>query len=243
MAKIRVFITGDTHCPIDIGKLQKKRFTVGRNLNKNDIVIICGDSGFVWDNQNDAKWINWISKQKWTTIFCDGNHENHDLLNQYPVVCFHGAKTHKISDSLYHVKRGEIMTINGESYFFFGGGFSHDIFTRTEHITWWQSELPNEIEINNALINLKKKNFKIDYIITHDAPYIFRQKLGYSKNEMKYYHTQFYDICKFLDFIKSNTQYRKWFLGHYHIDRDMEEYDAYFLYNRIIEIKQTKELE
>ena len=45
--KSRVFITGDIHCPIDIDKLNSKCFDEGNNLTKNDILIICGDAGFV----------------------------------------------------------------------------------------------------------------------------------------------------------------------------------------------------
>lgn len=236
MTQNRVFVTGDTHCPLDIGKLHKKRFTIGRNLNKKDIVIICGDAGFIWDEEIDDRWITWISNQKWTTIFCDGNHDNHDLLKKYPVVNFHGAKAHKISDSLFHIMRGEIMELNGKSYFFFGGGFSHDIFMRTEHKTWWQDELPVLSEINNALNNLSLKNNHVDYIITHDAPYLISQKFGYSRNSMECYDIKYYDLCKFFDYIKLNIKYKNWFLGHYHMDIALEKERITLLYSKIVEI-------
>lgn len=46
-----VFITGDTHCPIDIKKLNFKNFPQGKNLTKDDYVIICGDFGGVWNGK------------------------------------------------------------------------------------------------------------------------------------------------------------------------------------------------
>lgn len=42
-----IYVTGDTHGVIDIGKLGFKNFPEGKNLTKNDYVIICGDFGFV----------------------------------------------------------------------------------------------------------------------------------------------------------------------------------------------------
>ncbi len=123
--KSRVFITGDIHCPIDIDKLNSKCFDEGNNLTKNDILIICGDAGFVWNGGNrDKKWIEWISRRPWTTVYVDGNHENHNLLKTYPVIDFFGAKAHKISDSLFHIKRGEIMTINDNLFLFWWCFFS-----------------------------------------------------------------------------------------------------------------------
>lgn len=238
MTKSRVFITGDTHCPIDIGKLRKKRFTVGRNLTKNDIVIICGDAGFVWDTSEDSQWIEWISRQPWTTVFCDGNHDNHDLLATYPIVEFHGAKAHKISDSLFHILRGEIMIIDGVSFFFFGGGFSHDIFLREEHISWWQNELPTSGEIENALNNLKKQNNRVDYIITHDAPAFFVKKRYGNLPKMTPYDNRYFNICSFLEYIYQNIKFCHWFLGHYHLDETYQNMTV--LYNRIIETGNVK---
>lgn len=62
-------------------------------MTKSDVLIICGDGGFVWsDVKRDKWWIEWISNKPWTTVYIDGNHENHPLLNSYPVVDFYGAK-------------------------------------------------------------------------------------------------------------------------------------------------------
>ena len=39
----RIYITGDTHQNIDIGKFTTKRFPIQKELDKSDIMIICGD--------------------------------------------------------------------------------------------------------------------------------------------------------------------------------------------------------
>ena len=38
-----IYITGDTHIPVDIQKLSTKRFPEQKEMTKNDYVIICGD--------------------------------------------------------------------------------------------------------------------------------------------------------------------------------------------------------
>lgn len=238
MTQSRVLITGDVHCPHDIYKLKKNLFPQGEKLSKNDILIICGDAGFVWSgDERDNCWIEWISKQPWTTVYCDGNHENHALLKKYPVINYRGAKVHKISCSLYHVLRGEIMTINDNKYFFFGGGFSHDIMYRTENISWWQDELPVQEEVDNALNNLQKYDNKVDYIITHDVPSCINLILGYDIPKMQNYDAGYIHICNFFEYLKDVIDFKIWFAGHYHINRRIES--VQILYDDIVEVNDN----
>lgn len=66
-----VFITGDTHCPIDIKKLNSKNFPQGKNLTKDDYVIICGDFGGVWDGKrSDEWWLKWLDKKTMDNFIC-----------------------------------------------------------------------------------------------------------------------------------------------------------------------------
>ena len=82
----RVFITGDLHGNIDIKKLNSKNFPEGNSLTKEDYVIICGDFGLVWNNSaEELYWRKWLDEKPWTTLFVDGNHENFNLLNDYPI--------------------------------------------------------------------------------------------------------------------------------------------------------------
>lgn len=82
----RVFITGDTHGNIDWHKLNSTKFEQGKELTKNDFIIVCGDFGGVWYGNTTDEYIqNWYNNKPWTTLFIDGNHENFDLLEQYPI--------------------------------------------------------------------------------------------------------------------------------------------------------------
>lgn len=81
-----IFITGDTHMPIDMGKLSRERFPIQDQLTKDDYVIICGDFGGVWDGRwHDKRCMDDLNARNFTTLFIDGNHENFDLLDRMPV--------------------------------------------------------------------------------------------------------------------------------------------------------------
>ena len=54
----RIFLTGDTHIPIDISKLNSKNFPEGKNLTKDDYVIVLGDFGLLW-NYKEPSYGRW----------------------------------------------------------------------------------------------------------------------------------------------------------------------------------------
>ena len=210
-----IYITGDTHIPADIGKLSSKRFPEQKNLAKNDYVIICGDFGGVWDESNEEKyWIKWLNKKSFTTIFIDGNHENFDLLKSFPTIDFYGATAHKISDSIFHIKRGEVFEIEGIRFFAFGGASSHDKEYRTEGKNWWKEELPSNEEIQNAIRNLNGVNYSVDYIITHCAANSIQREIATYEENI---------LTDFFEELISKTKYKKWFFGHYHEDRVIDD--------------------
>ena len=92
-----IFITGDTHMPIDKEKLTARIFD-HTGKTKNDYVIICGDFGGVWDYRGESReekyWLDWLENKPFTTLFVDGNHECFPRLNAYPVEEWNGGKVH-----------------------------------------------------------------------------------------------------------------------------------------------------
>lgn len=234
----RIFITGDTHGDLEIYKLDSHNFPEGQKLTKDDYVIICGDFGLVWGGRQDKidKTLqDWLALQPWTTLSIDGNHENHDLLNEYPIEMWSGGKVHRINESIIHLMRGEIYEINQRTFFAFGGGYSIDRQYRKEGISCWQAELPTHSEVDNALYNLKKHGNKVDYVLTHDAPRDIKEYLGfYSGCNMRMYRDEYEDIHNALYLLKKTIQFDEWYLDHYHIDKDIG--NIHILYNRIIEL-------
>lgn len=101
-------------------------------------------------------------------MFVDGTHENFGLLEKYPIEELFGGRVHHISGNLYHMIRGEIFTIDDETYFAFGGGDSPDREIRIAAGTWYKQEMPTVDEMTDAVENLNKYDYKIDYVITHE---------------------------------------------------------------------------
>lgn len=102
-----IYITSDTHGITDWEKLNTLNFPEQKFMNPdNDYVIITGDFGGVWGDEDDDYVQKFYNSRNFTTLFIDGNHENHDLLDKYPVEEWHGGKVHKISERVIHLMRG-----------------------------------------------------------------------------------------------------------------------------------------
>lgn len=223
-----IYITGDTHIPCDISKIKTKRFPASKELSKNDFLIICGDFGGVWNNDSEELyWRKWLDRKNFTTLFVDGNHENFNLLNEFEIVNFHNGKAHKISESIYHLMRGQIYEIDGKRIFTFGGAASHDIEYRTKDKNWWAEELPSESELIFAQKNLEAVDWKVDYIVTHCAPTSTQQMIAPSYGTNR--------LTNFFETIKERATYQAWYFGHYHTDRTVEE-RFFCLFNQIHQI-------
>ena len=106
-----IYVTGDTHGMIDWEKLNTTEFPEQKSLTRDDYVIVVGDFGGVWDGDKQDKYIlKTYGQRNFTTLFIDGNHENHDLLDSYPVEEWNGGKIHRISDNVIHLMRGQVRT-------------------------------------------------------------------------------------------------------------------------------------
>jgi DNA repair exonuclease SbcCD nuclease subunit len=223
-----IYVTGDTHIPIDISKLNTKKFPEQKELTEDDFVIICGDFGGVWDNSSEEHyWIKWLEEKNFTTLFIDGNHENFDMLNNLEIVDFYGGKAHKVSDKIYHLMRGQVYNIDGKSIFTFGGASSHDKERRTEGISWWKEELPTDAELELAKQNLDKVNWQVDYVITHCTSTAWQRYFNVNlKSDV---------LTDFLDEIKENLTYKKWFWGHYHMDIAFDEKHT-MIFDKVIKL-------
>ena len=119
-----VFLTGDTHGHIDSQKLFDFA-KIHKNLTKNDYMIILGDFGFIFypnpDNAKEKYQLEELSELPYTILFIDGNHCNFDRLNSYPVETWNGGKIHRISDSIFHLMRGQVFNIQNKTFFTMSG--------------------------------------------------------------------------------------------------------------------------
>lgn len=247
-----IYITGDTHS--DFTRLTEERFPMQVEMTKEDYVIICGDFGGVWtfeeESVREKEALDWLNNKNFTTLFVDGNHENYTRLYNYPIVEWHGGKVHKIRDSVLHLMRGEVFNIDNKKIFTFGGARSHDIrdgildldeeekiyeyrkrgaYFRIRDYSWWDLELPTENEMKNGIKNLEKNNYKVDYIISHCCPTNIQSLLSagrFKKDELTDYLQEISEKCEF----------KKWFFGHYHDNRQVNA-EFVLLYEDIIPLE------
>lgn len=226
-----ILITGDTHGTIDYNKIHLLN---NRNiLSKNDYLIIAGDFGGIWNKKTIEKDLSYYTKLPFNILFVDGNHENFDLLNEYNITMWNGGKVHIIKDNIIHLMRGQVFEIEGKTIFTMGGGTSIDKYRRVEHISWWKEEIPNELEVAEAINNLKRYDNKVDYIITHSIDSNTLSNLELYLNGIK---CKKYEDNIVLDWFEENVDYKHWYFGHYHLDVKITNKKT-ALYNDIIEIK------
>lgn len=226
------YITGDIHGDHTINKFEDKYFPQQKNLSKSDYVIIAGDFGLLWDgSEEEKKLLSWLNNLNFTTLWIDGNHENFNMINEYPVEYWNGGKVHKISDSIIHLMRGQVFDIEGKLIFTMGGAISIDKMYRKENISWWSEENPNEKELQEGLDILKLYNNKVNYIITHDCSERMMYEM-YSDNQIYRYSHR---LNEYFDLLENTIEYDYWFFGHHHVDC---KYDNKLtqVYNRIIKI-------
>jgi predicted phosphodiesterase len=235
----RVFLTGDTHIPLDIHKLSPDFFVVGKDLTKDDYVVVLGDFGLLWSNVSDNEeklWMSWLNKCPWTTLFIDGNHENMKRINSLPIEEKFGGNVGKVSDSIYHLRRGEIYTIGGKTFFCMGGASSIDRNSRIKDVEWWAEEVPSYSEFDHGIEKLKTYNNEVNYILTHTGPrFIIKQILLDDYGIHKVHNDATVDYFDML--LELPIKYDWWYFGHMHVDWDYNNDNISCLYVKIIEIE------
>ena len=267
-----IFIRGDVH-----GQIKYKFIQQLEVLTEEDVLLIVGDFGFIWfDSSPDSqvfydksrlqknieeqeKDLDKISSlTKGIVMFIDGNHENFNKLNSYPVTEKFGGKVHEIRPNIFHMMRGEIFTIENKKFFAMGGALSHDIGGgildvneptfhnrlrvlqqnyipfRIKNISWWEEEIPSKKEINRAITNLSLADWKVDYILTHmgTADLERYRFLETGKDGATKKQRNFYI---FLDFLFGKSSFKKWYLGHYHAELIYGQLEV--LYDNMKEIR------
>lgn len=237
-----IYLTGDTHQ--DFRRFNTDNFPEQKHMSKDDYVIICGDFGGIWsvdpNNRFETYWLNWLEAKPFTTLFIDGNHENFDRLNAFPIEMWNGGKIHRIRPHILHLMRGQIFTLEDRTFFTFGGAASHDIEDgildpgdpkikeykrlylhhriqkqyRIRNVSWWEAELPSSSEMEEGLSNLEQHQHKVDYILTHTpCTSILKQMDG------GYGAYQANVLTDYLQKIKQTTDFHQWIFGHMHTNQ------------------------
>lgn len=214
MTEGRILITGDKH-----GTLTPL-FGLAENteLRDSDILIIAGDAGYVWKDDYRYSVESLHQVFPGTIAFIDGNHENHALLNGMEVSMWNGGKVHRVGERVYHLMRGEVYSIYGNTFFTFGGARSVDKDRRKEGESWWKEEEPDIDEIEYGKKQLIKHMDKIDYVITHETPLFAREHISREKPiDEDYRFPEFLE--EWYEIVSASPRLKKWYFGHMHVDQ------------------------
>ena len=213
-----VYLIGDIHG--DITQIMRE------NLHKNNIkvrrgdtVIVLGDFGVMFSNtEQHRQSLEYISKLDYNVAFIDGNHENFDYLNSLQIVTKWGNKVHKLNNRCFHLMRGNIYKIEGNTYLCFGGAKSVDRDMRVLGTSYWVEEEPSIGDIDRLHTSFKDLD-TVSFVLTHTCS-------NSTLNSMRSIRP-FSDGCKtrdILDTIEDRLQGKnyKWFYGHFHVNEGVD---------------------
>lgn len=219
-----IWIMGDTH--YSTGD-EKKLLNLKGNIN--DYVIICGDSGFLWDgNERDKKVLDTVSGLGFNVLVCPGNHENYDVIEQYPVVDYCKGKAIKIRDNIHFMVYGEIYEIEGKRFWNCGGATSMDKCYRIPHLSWWPQEVPSNYVVDMAVASFE--NNVPDYAITHTAPMdITAQIVPFKYGDDSY-------MCNSFQYLMDKYPKVEWHCGHLHVDTKVR--NCYVHYEEVFKVEE-----
>ncbi|MDO4807132.1 MAG: ROK family protein [Coriobacteriales bacterium] len=238
-----VYVTGDIHGWLDIGKLTPNRWPEGQRLRHSDFLVICGDFGLLWSNPSTLEekfFLDWLNDCPWTTLFVDGNHENYDLLDALPTCTWHGGKVGCLPGrkNIIHLLRGQVYEMGKYGrWFCMGGAPSHDRSWREEGVSWWPREMPSDSEYAEALANLDRVGWQVDYVFSHEVPRSLR----------RHAMARHYDpsreeddpLTAFLQQVDDRLDKRRlkmWYAGHYHDDIMLRDKQHTELYQQIVRL-------
>ena len=211
---MNIIIIGDIHA--DFGALN--RFL---NKKKPNIVLQCGDFGW-WPHRHLVDRISrnhffdqYAIKLGGTKIYwCDGNHENHDDL-QERVRAAPGGPIEIPVRGCFYMPRGSILVLpDGRNVLFFGGAMSTDKEDRVEGDSWWAAEVPTQEDLDYARGQVAAHGGRLDVVISHIGPLTFLRQLPKSKIDQ----TRLTDpTAGILDTVLHEFRPRRWYFGHFHL--------------------------
>lgn len=226
-----VYVTGDTHG--EHGRFMYNDSEVDRTLSATDYLIICGDFGYIFsDDEEEHDFLDFLATKKYSILFVDGNHDNFDALEKMNVEEWCEGKVHVIrrdedgNPKVIHLMRGQVFVIEGKKYFTFGGGYSFDQGKydlsgkpiRIPHESWWEQEMPSDQEMKDGVENLARFNNSVDYIITHAAP----ERINYLFHKWNRENPEA-PLNNYLQWVYDNVTFKHWYFGHHHQDDDVRD--------------------
>lgn len=223
-----IYITGDIHgqiTPLD-------ELVMTYSPTSNDTIVILGDVGVNYYGNNKDLSLKKQMQRIGCTIFCiHGNHENRPQnIASYKQKEWNGGRVFyedEFPNILFPVD-GDIFDIEGKKCIVIGGAYSVDKFYRLmRNWHWWADEQPSA-ETKRYVENQTAEH-DIDIVFTHTCPYkyipteCFLSDIDQSKVDGS--------TERWLDSIEDRTDYKAWYCGHWHTNKDVDK--IHFLFHDV----------
>lgn len=238
----RVFVRGDVH-----GDFEWLADWCNDNCTTtNDALILLGDSGILYygsKNWREKHIKDIIAACPITLLVVRGNHDRRPECDNMmftieeddPIVP--GGYRYDLNyPNIRYIADGSCLAINNKRCLFIGGAYSVD---REYRIAmgwrWFLDEELSEEERCDILdkLNGSGQHYYFDFVFTHTCPtsliptdlflgFVDQSKVSYAMED-------------FLSTVQNITDFDKWYFGHYHADRQIDEHFT-MLYNQIEQI-------
>ena len=216
-----IYITGDTHGSFN----RVADFCRENRTTKEDILIILGDAGINFQRgYADIMKKDFLAELP-ITLFCiHGNHEQRPFtIPTYTEQEWHGGIVYaeKEYPSILFAKDGEVYDLDGQKAIAIGGAYSIDKMLRIVYgYGWWADEQPSDEIKRYVEKQLEERNWKVDVVLSHTVP------LKYEPTEVFLPGVDQSRVDKsteeWLGKIEARLQYRKWYCGHYHTEKEVD---------------------
>ena len=218
------YITGDPH-----GDFRAiKRFAKAEGLTRDDVIVVLGDAGVNYFlNERDSQVKKLISKIP-ATLFCiHGNHEARpqSLPHLYREAEWHGGVVF-VEDAvpnLLFAQDGEVYDLGGLKAVAIGGAYSVDKHYRLARgWSWFPDEQPDEETKARVEAKLDSMGWEVDCVLTHTCPHRVEPVEAFIEGVDQSTVDKSTEL--WFDSIEARLDYKIWYCGHWHIEKDVERF-------------------
>lgn len=185
------------------------------NRKQPEIILQVGDFG-IFEKFNC--FVEDIKPHDTKIYFCDGNHENFDILDDLRNK--HGNVPIEYARNIFYCPRGSVLELpDKRKVLFMGGADSIDKNYRTIGVDWFKQEIISQSDIDGL------PETDIDIVISHTCPL---SVLGYLNDAWVRDIRQRDPSVVALDIVYEKYRPKEWYFGHWHVYKKFKHEQTVF---------------